>query len=245
MFCKLKVISGGSSVKILGMDTSSSIASVAVLDNDSFLGEYSINHKRTHSQKLMPMMNELFDSLELKPLDIDAFAVSIGPGSFTGLRIGISTIKGMAQALGKPVIGVPTLEGLAYNVLAYEGCICPIIDARNDNVYTAIFSYDKNKKILQRHSDYMALHIQELIAKLEKEQQIIFLGDAAQKFEHTIKEKLENRAEFAGNHLSLPKASSIAYAGFKSLEEGQVDSFISIKPLYIRSSQAERMYKQP
>jgi len=231
-------------VKILGMDTSCSIASVAVLENDSFLGEYSINHKKTHSQKLMPMMNELFNNLEIKPSDIDAFAVSVGPGSFTGLRIGISTIKGMAQALEKPVIGIPTLEGLAYNVLAYDGCICPIIDARNDNVYTAIFSYDKDKKIMHRHSDYMALHIQELITKLENEQKIIFLGDAAQKFEHTIKEKLEIRAEFAGNHLSLPKASSIAYVGYKTLiQQGQVDSYISIKPLYVRSSQAERMFR--
>ena len=229
-------------MKILGIDTSGSIASVAVLENDSFLGEYSINDKKTHSQKLMPMVNELFNSLELKPLDIDAFAVSVGPGSFTGLRIGISTIKGMAQALDKPVIGVPTLEGLAYNVLAYAGSICPIIDARNDNVYTAIFSFDKTNKILQRHSEYMALHIQELIARLENEGQVIFLGNAAQKFKHTIKEKLKSRAEFAENHLSLPKASSIAFAGYKSLIAGQVDSFISIKPLYVRSSQAERMY---
>lgn len=230
-------------MKILGIDTSGAVASVAVLDENNLLGEYSINHKKTHSQKLIPMINELFNSLDLRPSDIDAFAVSVGPGSFTGLRIGISTIKGMSQALNKPVIAVPTLEGLAHNIAAYDGYICPLIDARNDNVYAAVYSFDKNTGMMNKHSEYMALHILELFEQLDNKKTIIFLGDAARKFENIIKGKMGDKAEFAENHLLLPKASSVAYAGYKKFSVGQIDSCISIQPLYIRASQAERMFK--
>ena len=227
-------------MKILGMDTSGSTASVAVIDDTTLLGEYSINHKKTHSQKLMPMLDELLRSLALKPGDLDAFAISIGPGSFTGLRIGIATIKGIAHPLDKPVLSVPTLDGLAFNIAGYDGLICPIIDARNDNVYTAIYKYNKDASTLSRKSEYMALHINDLLSQFKNDEKVMFLGDTNEKFKSIIQDKVNN-SEFAPIHLALQKASSIAFAGLEKFKAGQIDTYSGIKPLYVRPSQAERL----
>ena len=230
-------------MKILSLDTSGSVASVAVLDEGTVLGEYSINHKKTHSQKLMPMLKELLRNLELNPVDIDIFAVSTGPGSFTGIRIGIAAVKGMAQSLDKPVVGVSSLEGLAYNVSAFPGQICPIIDARNDNVYTAVYSFNNDSTGIKRITDYMAAHINDVLETLISKDQTIFLGDGVFKFRNIISEKLGNKAVFSASHLLLQKAGSVGLAAYGKVLSGQIDSYINVVPLYLRVSQAERLYK--
>lgn len=231
-------------MKILSLDTSGSPASVAVLEEGIILGEYTVNHKKTHSQIIMPLIDNLLKTLELHPEDIDVFSVAIGPGSFTGLRIGIATIKGIAQSLNKPVIGVPTLDGLAFNLPFFEGLICPIMDARNDNVYTAVYSLDHNYN-LSMHTDYLALHIDELIKLLiEMKKTVLFVGDAVLKFKPLIEKKLENLAIFAPKHLLFQKASSIGFAGYKKAISGELHSYIDLVPLYLRQSQAERLYQK-
>ncbi len=231
-------------MKILSADTSGAVASVAVLDEENLLGQYSINHKKTHSQKLMPMMDQLLKNLELKPDDIDIYSAAIGPGSFTGLRIGIATIKGIAQALNKPVIGVPTLEGLAFNVCGSSRMICPIIDARNDFVYSALYSFEENSSNLKVHVDCQAFHINHLLDIIDEKQSTIFLGDAVYKFESIIRQKLGNKASFAASHMLLQSAGSVGLAAYRRYLSGQTQSYINILPMYIRAPQAERMFKE-
>src|SRR5699024_3340131 len=126
------------------LDTSTHMATCAVIDENRILGEYSLNQDMTHSEKLVPMIKEVLDSLDLKVSDIDLYGVSIGPGSFTGLRIGVATIKAFAHLFDKPVVAVSTLEALAFN-LPYNETVVPMMDARRDRVYTGIYSWkDKN-----------------------------------------------------------------------------------------------------
>lgn len=231
-------------MRILAIDSSGAVASAAVLENGIITGEYSINNKLTHSQKLMPMIDQLLKSLDLKPADIDLFGCAVGPGSFTGLRIGISIIKGMAQALDKPTAGIPTLDGLAYNLSGFSGYICPIIDARNDNVYAGIYSSEPPETELHLKSDFMAVHINELIDILPKDKAIAFVGDAVLKFQELLKENFGTLCFIPSPHLLLQKASSICYACHLSASKGTLNSAYSLTPLYLRASQAERMHSE-
>ena len=133
-------------MRVLAIDTSSNVATVAVMEDELLLGEYILNHKKTHSQKIMTMIEQILSELELNVQDIDIFAAAIGPGSFTGLRIGVATVKALAHATGKPVVSVGTLEALAYNVPYAEHIIVPIMDARRDNVFTASYIWDEGFK---------------------------------------------------------------------------------------------------
>ena len=126
-------------MKILALDSSGIVASVAVVENDNLLGEYTVNYKKTHSQTLLPMLDEVASMIELDLETIDAIAVAAGPGSFTGLRIGSATAKGLGLALKKPLLAIPTVEGLAYNLYDAKGLICPLMDARRSQVYTGIY----------------------------------------------------------------------------------------------------------
>ena len=126
-------------MKILGIDSSGMVASVAIVLDDILIAEYTMNHKRTHSETLLPMIDEIVKTSETKLEDLDAIAVAAGPGSFTGLRIGAATVKGLGLALGIPVIPVKTCEGLAFNMWGTEGLICPIMDARRNQVYTGLY----------------------------------------------------------------------------------------------------------
>ena len=126
-------------MKILALDSSGLVASVSIVTEESVLAEYTLNFKKTHSQTLLPMLNEIVRRVELDLNQIDAIAISSGPGSFTGLRIGSATAKGLGLALNKPIIPVPTLEGLAYNLFGTEKVVCPMMDARRNQVYTALY----------------------------------------------------------------------------------------------------------
>ena len=128
-------------MKILALDSSGLVASVAVVENDNLIAEYTMNHKKTHSQTLVPMLDEIRNMIELDMQTIDAIAVAAGPGSFTGLRIGSATAKGLGLALNKPLISVPTVDGLAYNLYGSDKVICPLMDARRNQVYTGLYEF--------------------------------------------------------------------------------------------------------
>lgn len=229
-------------MKILSIDSATAAATCAILNDDNVLGEITFNYKKQHSLVLMPMIDELFNNTGMSISDIDAFVASKGPGSFTGLRIGLSTIKGLSQGTGKPFVTVSTLDSLAYNLAYTDGIICPILDALRDNVYTALYTF--NNYELKRITDYMNISIDELITMLkEKNCSISFVGDGTAKFKEKLISHLPNIG-FAPAHLNLAKASSLGELGLKLLSKGIEDDIYASVPIYLRKPQAEREYEE-
>lgn len=230
-------------MKILALDTSGNNCSVCILDENKVICDFNLSVGTTHSQTLLPMIDILknFSNIDLD--DIDVLACSIGPGSFTGLRIGIATIKGFALSLNKKVIGVPTLVGLAYNTTHFDGYICSVLDAKNDNVYAGIFKYENGKPILK--DNYVTDNISTLINILkEKNDKILFVGDGALTFKEKFENVLGNKAFFAPVHLNNQLSSSIAKAALDKALLGEYDDYNALNPLYLKKSQAERMLEQ-
>lgn len=229
-------------MKILSLDSATESATCAILDDDKMLGEITFNYKKQHSVILMNMVDFLLNNLNLCVKDIDGFVVSKGPGSFTGLRIGAATIKGLSQGCGKPFVSVSSLDALAYNLAYTSGIICPILDALRGNVYTAIYKFNGNK--LEKIEDYSVISITELIDKLKTfNEKVTFIGDGVAKFKEDILNNLNNSC-FAPTHLNLVKASSLGELGINLLKSGIEDSAYTFSPLYIRKSQAEREYEK-
>lgn len=226
-------------MRILAVDTSTNVATVAILEDDTIIGEYSCNRGKTHSQRLMPMIQNLLEMVGLKAADMDAFAASIGPGSFTGLRIGVTTVKAMAFAAAKPVISVHTLDALAYNLSISKDLICPIIDARNDQVFTAIYRFVDGK--LQRLTEYMGVHISELVRQLNTmSDEVIFLGDGCKTHKEYFENELGQRVHFAAPDAALARATSVAILAKELYSDEKPESCYDMVPYYLRKSQAER-----
>ncbi len=227
---------------VLSIDSATESASCAVLNDGKLLGDINFNYKKQHSVILMEMVDQLLKNVGLTISDVDGFVVSKGPGSFTGLRIGIATVKGLSHGTNKPFIGVSSLDGLAYNMAFTSGIICPIIDALRGNVYTALYKF--NGAALVRISDYMAISMDELIDMIKKENtQATFIGDAV----HIYRGKLLSDlplVQFAPTHLNLARAASLGELGFSSLALGLQDDVNSFAPVYLRKSQAEREYEK-
>jgi len=230
-------------MKVLAIDTSSIVATCAIMDDDKLIGEYILNHKRTHSQKIMPIIKELLTSCELKPGDIDVYAASIGPGSFTGLRIGVATIKALAHATEKPVVGIPTMDAMAFNIPHGEGIIVPMMDARRNRVYTGIYKWDNGKFNIIKEQD--VLDIDDLVNILtDRNEKIIFSGDGTSSYREKLVDKLGERALFAPKSVNMARASSVAELAIKKVEEGNGESYFDLVPDYLRKSQAERQYDE-
>ena len=228
-------------MKTLAVDTSSGVAAVAVMDNETLLGEYILNHKKTHSTKLMPMVDELLRSLELTPEDIDVYAASIGPGSFTGLRIGVTAVKSMAFAVRKPVIGIPTLDALAHNVPVTDSLVCPVMDARNNQVYTAVFARENG--IQANITGYMGITVLELAAIIRgKNRKAVFIGDAVEIHREFFTKELGDACEFVPGNMMLQRASSVAQLAYLKALKGEFENCFDMIPFYLRKSQAEREY---
>ena len=229
-------------MKILAIDSSGLTSSVAVVDNNDLISEYTVNCKKTHSQTLMPMIYEMNKSIGLDLNSLDAIAVSEGPGSFTGLRIGAATAKGLALALDKPIVSVPTLDGLAYNIYDSEAIICPIMDAKRNQVYTAMYEYEHSK--LKKISESMAVDINEIIEILcGYNRKIIFLGDGVEIYK-TIIEESKIDYSFAPIHLMKQRGSSIGALAIHYLMVNKTVSANDFAPVYLRKSQAEREYEE-
>lgn len=238
-------------MRILALDSSGLVAGAALVEGDGdvrtdkVVAEYTVNYKKTHSQTLLPMVDEIIRMTETDLADIDAIAVAAGPGSFTGLRIGSATAKGFGLALDRPLIHVPTLEGLAYNLYGYEGIICPIMDARRRQVYTGIYQFKGGRlKVLK---DQMAVKIEELAEALEEyEGKVTFLGDGVPVFgedlEHTLMK--ERPIAFAPAHMNRQRAASVGILGLQYYLDGKTEKAASHRPDYLRISQAERERKE-
>ncbi len=229
--------------KILAIDSSGLVASVAVVCGDELIAEYTINHKKTHSQTLLPMLDEIRNMVELDLESIDAIAVAEGPGSFTGLRIGSATAKGLGLALEKPLIGVPTVDGLAYNLYGTDKLVCPIMDARRNQVYTGVYRFVKDGEdfALQTVKEQCAVSIDEMIDFLNTiGEEVIFLGDGVPVFCEKIKEKLQVAFSFAPAHRNRQSAASVAALAVKYYRQGKVQTAAEHGPNYLRMSQAER-----
>lgn len=229
---------------ILALDTSSIVASVALLEEDKLIGEYTINHERTHSQKLMPMIAELLEGCERTMEQISHVAVAEGPGSFTGLRIGVATAKGLAHAMNIPVVGISTLDALAFNLPYCHGLVCPILDARRGQVYAGIYKWDAG--VLHIIEEPKALTMEELIIiLLNRPENVIFIGDGVQVQQNReiFIQKLGERASIAPESVRMPKAGSVAQLALQRIQEGKTKSFYQLTPAYLRKSEAERQYE--
>jgi tRNA threonylcarbamoyl adenosine modification protein YeaZ len=230
-------------MKVLAIDSSGVVTSVAVVEDHRLISEYTIDHKKTHSQTLMPMIEVMNNSIELEMESLDAIAVAAGPGSFTGLRIGAATAKGLAFALSIPIVSVPTLDGLAYNIYNQAGIICPIMDAKRNQVYTAIYEYKAFK--LTKLEDYMATDIKELLQIINNlNRPVIFNGDGVETFREVIEDQVLDAFSFAPPHLMKQKASSIGALAIEYAREGKVQTANEFAPFYLRKSQAEREYEE-
>lgn len=232
-------------MRILAMDSSGLVASVAVVEDGPAeavtVAEYTVNYKKTHSQTLLPMLDEVSGLIELDLDTIDAIAVAAGPGSFTGLRIGSATAKGLGLALKKPLIHVPTLHGLAYNLCGTDKVVCPVMDARRGQVYTGIYEFDGNELIVLE--DQTAISIEELGAKLSAyDREIVFLGDGVPVFGESLKERIMagKKISFAPAHLNRQRAAAVGALGINYYKEGRLQTAREHQPDYLRVSQAER-----
>ncbi len=229
--------------KILAIDSSGLVASAAVICGDELIAEYTVNYKKTHSQTLLPMLEEIKKMTDLDLDSIDAIAVAAGPGSFTGLRIGSATAKGLGLALNKPLIGVPTVDGLAYNLYGTENYICPIMDARRNQVYTGVYRFERGggQFLMKTVKAQCAVSIDEIIHFLnEAGEEVIFLGDGVPVFREKIAQSSTVPYSFAPAHMNRQRAASIAVLGQLYLKQGRQQTAAEFAPEYLRMSQAER-----
>lgn len=236
-------------MRILALDSSGLVASVAVVDGSGLeaqtIAEYTVNYKKTHSQTLLPMLDEVARMTELDLDSIDAIAVAAGPGSFTGLRIGSATAKGLGLALDKPLIHIPTLEGLAYNLCGTDHIVCPIMDARRGQVYTGIYEFDNDRLIVLE--DQMAVGIEELGQRLHSyDRKVVFLGDGVPVFKEALMEQIMAGREiaFAAAHLNRQRAAAVGALAIRYYREGKMETAAEHQPDYLRVSQAERERKE-
>lgn len=224
-------------MKILGIDTTGQTASAALVEGEKLIAEFTLNYKLTHSQTIMPMIAEILERTETEKESIDCIACASGPGSFTGLRIGAATAKGIALGMGKPVVAVPTLDALAYNIFETDKFICPIMDARRNQVYAAFYQWEEGKLI--RLSDYMAESIETIIELAENfEYEVIFLGDGVP----VHRERLAENPDFlfAPAYCNQQRAATVAALGEKLAEMGLAKKSDEFELIYLRKSQAER-----
>lgn len=229
-------------MRILAIDTASNVASAAVVEDGILRGEYILNFNKTHSQKIMPMIDALMSDLELKPADIDVFAAANGPGSFTGLRIGVASVKALAHAVNKPVVGISTLASLAYNLPFCEHIIVPIMDARRNHVYTASYIWDEDG--FKELSPDEVISIDECIDSCGEFLDTVFVGDGVPVYKEYIEERLGERAHFAPASALMQRASSIAMLAKEKADKGEVQKYNELEPFYLRKSQAESEYEE-
>lgn len=234
-------------MKILAIDSSGLVASVAIVEDDSLIAEYTIDYKKTHSQTLLPMLDEVKKMVELDINTIDIIAVSKGPGSFTGLRIGSATAKGIAQAINKPIAEVETVDAMAYQLIGFDGIICPIMDARRNQVYTGFYSFESDYEncesghrfVVNKPQFVADMHdvIQELNAIGKP---VMFLGDGVPVQKECIKNEMKVSFGFAPANCNRQHASTVALLAAEYAKEGKLVSAAEHKPEYLRLSQAER-----
>ena len=227
-------------MKILAIDSCSNVATAALMEDDVLIAQFSLNNKTTHSTKLLPQIEYMMKNAETEFANIDLFAVTIGPGSFTGERIGVATAKALAHAVNKPMVGVSALKAMAYNFKYTDYLICPIMDARREQVYTATYHWDNDVLLTVNEDRTMALG--DLLEEINED--VIFLGDGVPVFKDKIAEKLGKKAHFAPANLLHINGSGVAECAKDEYDNGNACDYSSLVPTYLRLSQAEREYNE-
>lgn len=236
-------------MRVLAIDSSGMTATVAVVEDTQTIAEYTVNFKKTHSQTLLPMIDTMGKMIELDLKSIDAIAVAGGPGSFTGLRIGSATAKGLGLALEKPLIHVPTVDGLAYNLYGCQDIICPIMDARRKQVYTGMYTFARREQEGSKETELVldvleaqnASPIEELIERLNIHgRPVAFLGDGVPVYQDVIREKMRVPFSFAPASANRQRAAVVGALGIQYYKEGRFETAMEHQPDYLRVSQAER-----
>lgn len=226
-------------MRILAVDTSASVASCAIVEDNKLICEQILNNKLTHSQTIMPMIASALMQSDMKAEDIDLFAAVTGPGSFTGLRIGVSAVKALAHATGKKCAAVSALEAMAYNLVCSEYIISPIMDARRQQVYNALYRADEMR--LTELEEARAISVETLCEELlQMGRKVVFLGDGVPVYRDYIAEKLADKALFAPANVNAQMAGSAAVLASSKEQVG----YAELVPFYLRKSQAEREYEE-
>ena len=226
-------------MKLLVLDSSGLVASVALLEDERLIAEYTTGNKLTHSQTLLPMLDEIIRRTTFDMEDVDAIAVAMGPGSFTGLRIGAATAKGLGLALDKPVIPVPTVDGLAYQLFGVSSLICPMMDARRKQVYTGFYRFHGDQ--MEVVKEQCAQSVQDTLEQLKAYgEPVIFLGDGVPVYRKEIEEAMGADAVFAPAHANRQRAGAVGALAEVYYRKGIWQSAAAFAPEYLRKSQAER-----
>ncbi|MBQ7077188.1 MAG: tRNA (adenosine(37)-N6)-threonylcarbamoyltransferase complex dimerization subunit type 1 TsaB [Lachnospiraceae bacterium] len=226
-------------MKILGIESSGTVASVALYDDGKIVTEYTTNFKLTHSQTLLPMIDEALKRVGVDVSELDYVAISEGPGSYTGLRIGAATAKGIGLAIGKNLVSVSTLKALAFNIAGFDGVICPMIDAKHNEVFSGIYRIKVGKSECVRvdRPTLVVDLIEELNALGEA---VMFVGDGIAAYKDVIDEKIKVEHEYAPTHVALQRASCVCLAAVEMIENGETVSAQMMRPEYLKKSQAEQ-----
>ncbi len=224
-------------MRVMGVETATSVGGVALIEEDRLVGEYTLDVSLSHSEKLMLMIDALLGMAGWKLEEVNLFSVSLGPGSFTGIRVGVCTVKGLARVLEKPVVGVMTLEGLAFNIQEFSGDVCPLIDAHQGRVYAAL--YREGEKLISEQ----LIFLNDLLEKLLEP--TIFLGDGAYRYRQLIAEKLRGKARWVPPSLNFPNARNIAYLGWQKARQKENSlHWRNIQPYYLRRPDAEIKWEE-
>lgn len=226
-------------MKLLGIETSTYSLSVAIVDDDNVLGELSLNIGPKHSERLIPIIDWLLKEVGMERKEIEGIAVSIGPGSFTSLRVGISAAKGLAFSLGIPVVGVSSLDVLAGNVLFSSITVCTLIDAKKKEVFAAFFR--SSGKFINRISEDVVISPQALCDMVHEK--TIFIGDGAVTYRDLLESNLGGLAFFCPPSFNLPRASNCVFVGATRLKNERGDDLSTLAPRYLRKAEAE-IYKE-
>lgn len=234
-------------MKLIVLDSSGLVASVAVMEEEHLLAEYTINYKKTHSQTLLPMLDEIANMIELDLNTVDAIAIAKGPGSFTGLRIGSATAKGLGLALKKPIVEVPTVDGIAYQLYGVSDVICPMMDARRNQVYTGLYTFQNTGSEYQFETllPQCALSVEEIADKCNVlGKAVVFLGDGTDVYKEQLKELLKVPYQFAPAHCNRQSAAAVGVLAEVYYKAGRIVTAVEHAPDYLRLSQAERERKE-
>ena len=221
-------------MKILGVDTSTPIGSVGLIDGENFVGEHSLNIEKAHSSRLMPAIDQILSWANLTVQELDACAVGVGPGSFTGVRIGVGAVKTLCYAIRKPIVGVSTLAAIADNLRYTNGLICPILDARRNEIYGAIFHGGER---LERKSDDLCVPMEAFLDRVSDP--AVFVGDGLRRYTDAILNRFGKNVIFASATFNAPRGSNIARLGYERLLSGHSDDYFSLTPNYVRNQPTE------
>jgi tRNA threonylcarbamoyladenosine biosynthesis protein TsaB len=228
-------------MKVLGIDTSTSCGGVGLMDDGEVISDYLLNIPVTHSERLLGAIELVLREARCPIENLDGWAISLGPGSFTGLRIGVSMVKGLAFATGKPVAGVSTLDALASQIVPTSYLICPILDARKKEVYTAFYRYEEGS-FLKRQSDDQAIRPEDLVKKIKE--RTIFFGDGVKTYGEFILNSLPSLAIFPPAPLHVSHGSMVAKLGCELLKSGVLLDLSALSPIYVRPSEAEMKWQE-